>query len=86
MANTEVNLQRVLDLFHDWFKKFVMTINREKTQIVQFRRAKIPCMEFQFSIGKDNLTVTSKYKYNVHVSWMYSQRNIRFYYYCRCSV
>ena len=40
-----------------------MKINREKTQIVHFRRAKITCTEFQFSIGKDNLTVSSKYKY-----------------------
>ena len=63
IAKTEVNLQRMLDLLHDWCKKFVMKINQEKTQIVHFRRAKIPCTEFQFSIGKDSLTVSSKYKY-----------------------
>ena len=63
LASTEVNLQRMLDLLNDWCKKFVMTINREKTHIVHFRRAKILCTEFQFSIGKDNLTVSSKYKY-----------------------
>ena len=63
IATTEVKLQRMLDLLHDWYKKFLMTINQEKTQIVHFRRAKITCKEFQFSIGKDNLTVSSKYKY-----------------------
>ena len=63
VAPSEESLQKMLDFIEKWCKKWRMAINKDKTQIVHFRRANIPRTNTSFHFGDYSLDVVSFYKY-----------------------
>ena len=43
--------------------KWRMVINRDKTQIVHYRKAKVPFTQFKFNFDGEPLDIVSEYKY-----------------------
>ena len=54
---------KLLDHVHEWYKKWQLNLNIDKTQIVHFRKSQKQRTKFEFKIGLDKVTVGSKYKY-----------------------
>ena len=63
MAPDENALQKMLQFIDGWCKKWRMAINSDKTQVVHFRTKSKMKSEFQFSLGSNNLSTVSFYKY-----------------------
>ena len=63
MADSEHDLQKLLDLLHDWCSKWRLSLNRDKTQIVHFRPSGRNMSKFVFLYGRDTLRTVSTYKY-----------------------
>ena len=63
VAETELNLQAMLDKLHDWCKKWRVLINTDKSKCVHFRRTKQRRSNFEFKIGSNRLETVDRYKY-----------------------
>lgn len=63
MAENEFNLQKMLDIMGSWCRKWRISINNEKTQIVHFRKKGKPKSPYLFSFDYVHLKYTSSYKY-----------------------
>ena len=65
LAETETDLQLMLNLLSDWCCTNLMSINPSKTNIVHFRPRTIPKTNVIFKCGEFNITVNDKYIYLV---------------------
>ena len=63
VAENEINLQKMFDFVNEWCKKWKLSINSSKTQIVHFRRARRKVTETEFFIGNNRIDVVNSYKY-----------------------
>lgn len=63
IAETENDLQDMLNLVSDWCLQWKLNINVNKTQVVHYRNVSVPRTDFEFSCGTANLEVVSQYKY-----------------------
>ena len=63
MAETETDLQLMLNLLSDWCCTNLMSINPLKTNIVHFRPKSILKTNFNFKCGEFNIEVNDKYIY-----------------------
>ena len=52
-----------MNVVHNWCLKSRLTVNREKTKIVHFRKPRQKRSEFLFTYGSDTLEIVQKYKY-----------------------
>ncbi len=63
MAESEMELQKSLDIVNDWCQKWRMQVNQDKTNVIHFRRRNDPRTQHIFTCGVFNLEVVEKYKY-----------------------
>ena len=63
MADSENDLQKLLDILYNWCSKWRLSLNRDKTQIVHFRPSRRSMSNFVFLYGRDTLRTVPNYKY-----------------------
>ena len=63
VANTEEELQSLLNCLNSWSKQNCLIINKDKSKIIYFKRPLTSCTLFSFSCVDWNLDITSLYKY-----------------------
>ena len=63
VAETEDNLQRLLDILSNWCNKNNMQANLDKTKVVNFRNKSISKTERRFLFNNQSIEIASSYKY-----------------------
>ena len=63
LADNEIDLQLMLDNLSNWCLANHMLINPSKSQIVHFRQRSVPCSDFLFTCGTDQLNIVEQYVY-----------------------
>ena len=63
VAPSAVALQNMLNFVHEWYNKWQIEINAEKSQIVHFRKPRQKRSEAQFRVGNHILSYAAVYKY-----------------------
>ncbi len=64
LAESEQDLQDMLNVPHEWTQEFDMSVNIEKTKVVHFRRGpSIPCTEAVFTLGDVVVQMVDRYHY-----------------------
>ena len=63
VANSEDNLQQMLNCVHSWCKRWRVLINANKSKCMHFRRGRSNRSEYTFKIGENVLETTDRYKY-----------------------
>ena len=63
LAESESDLQIMLDVLSNWCKKWRLDINDTKTQVIHFRNPSKQRSVFQFYCGDQELKTVSQYKY-----------------------
>ena len=63
IADTEEDLQKLLDALSKWCKDNEMSINIDKTKVVHFRNPAESRTAFSFSCGNQTIDVTNSYRY-----------------------
>ena len=61
IAESEDNLQCMLNVLDKWCKKWRMIINMDKTQIIHFRPKCIKCSQTKFKLGTTELQIVDRY-------------------------
>ena len=64
MSTTEEELQRNISRIHDYCKMWFLTINIDKTKVMNFSKSGcVPKDKFRFVIGADDIEYVKQYKY-----------------------
>ena len=63
VAETEDNLQRLLDILSNWCNKNKMQANLDKTKVVNFRNKSTSKTERRFLFNTQSIEIASSYKY-----------------------
>ena len=63
IANSERNLQTMLNTLHGWCKKWRVLINTSKSKCMHFRRPRTRQTDFRFQVGDNVLETVSEYRY-----------------------
>lgn len=63
LAETQHDLQCLLNALNDWCKRNDMTVNIDKSNVVHFRRPSVPKTDFVFKCGDNTLKIVDKYTY-----------------------
>ena len=63
VANSEDNLQQMLNCVHSWCKRWRVLIYADKSKCMHFRRGRSNRSEYTFKIGENVLETTDRYKY-----------------------
>ena len=67
MAETQQELQTLLDIVHTWCNANSMQVNlvnlKKKTHIIRFRNASAPRTDFNFQLGASSIKIAASYKY-----------------------
>ena len=59
LVETEQDLQKLIDIMHNWCVKWRVTVNAEKTKIAHFRNKQKKETNVLFKIGPDILEKTN---------------------------
>ena len=51
-------MQILLDIYHDWCRRWKVLINTDKSKVMHFRTGRHERKEFQFKIGSNILELT----------------------------
>lgn len=62
MAENENDLQKMLNCADEWCKRWRLSINSKKKEVLEFRKPGRKRSEFQFCFGTNKLAFTDKYK------------------------
>ena len=63
VAENEKDLQNMLVCAENWCRKWRLTVNHSKTQIMHFRQTRIKRSDVQFYFGEQKLEYVGNYKY-----------------------
>ena len=63
VAQSETNLQKMLDCLNNWCTKWRLKINVEKTKVVHFRRTGEPRTDVNFLCGNETIGIVEQYRY-----------------------
>ena len=63
LAENELDMQKMLSHTSEWCKKWRMSINEKKTNIVHFRNPRNPMSGFEFHLGQKKINYVNSYKY-----------------------
>ena len=63
IAESEKDLQTMLNYVHEWCNKWKLLVNGAKSQVVHFRKHRRPRTSFKFLIGESELDIVSFYRY-----------------------
>ncbi len=86
LAESEQDLQDMLNVLHEWTQEFDMSVNIDKTKVVHFRRGpSIWCTESVFTLGDDVVQVVDRYHYLGLVLTQFMDLNITLRYVAQAS-
>ena len=63
IAESEPDLQSMLDIMGTWCKSNLLSINASKSNVVYFRNPSVPQSNVTFSVNDDAISYKSQYKY-----------------------
>ena len=63
MSDTPIQLQHSLDILHTWTRQWRLAVNINKTKVMHCRKASMALTDPTFSIGDQNIDITSTYRY-----------------------
>jgi hypothetical protein len=63
IADSEENLQKMLDFTYEWCLKWRAKVNCNKTKVVDFKPKGEPTTSFRFKIGNNDIDIVQHYKY-----------------------
>ena len=63
LAESESDLQKMLDMVNLWCHRWRMAVNQNKTQVVHFRKKGVNQSSTVFNLGSANLVYVGEYKY-----------------------
>jgi len=63
LSDTENGLQAMLNVVHNWGKKFMIKFNEKKSNIVHYRKPHVARTSKQFLLGDCVLSIVKQYKY-----------------------
>ncbi len=63
LAETEPELQTMLNKLNEWCSKWKMSINETKTNVVHFKNKHQLKTQYVFKVGNNSLYVVDRYKY-----------------------
>ncbi len=64
LAESEQDLQDMLNVLHEWTQEFDMSVNIDKTKVVHFRKGPcIPCTEAVYTLGDVMVQMVDRYRY-----------------------
>ena len=63
IADTEKDLQNMLNCMYEWARKWRLKVNVDKSNIIHFRNSRTRLTEFRFKYGLQNLETCKSYKY-----------------------
>ena len=63
LAESERNLQKMLDVIFHWGQNWEIKFNCNKSQVMHFRKYSVSCSNFVFKLGDNNLQTINEYKY-----------------------
>ena len=63
IADSESELQSMLNVMYQWCKKWRLRLNSNKTKIVHFRRKRVKQTMFKFTYGSKAIDIVQCYKY-----------------------
>ena len=63
LSETEAGLQSILDTIYSWSMKNLIRFNKNKSNIVHFRKSYKPRTDYNFKLGQATLDAVSQYKY-----------------------
>ena len=63
LAESENDLQALLDILYQWCMKWRLNVNIAKTQVVHFRPSRKRCTSVVFRYGEESLLIAPCYKY-----------------------
>jgi hypothetical protein len=63
LSETEDGLQSMLNTLHSWCVKWRLTVNKNKTQIIHFRKQNSPETNVSFKYGETLLNKVNQYRY-----------------------
>ena len=64
MAESEEDLQHMLNVLHSWCKTWDIKVNTQKSQIIHFRGKSSPQTNVQFKLGDCDLSLVERYRYH----------------------
>jgi len=69
ISDSEVSLQRMIEILERWCAKWRMRINADKTQVMHCRRKNDAKTDFVFTYNHERINVTEQYRYlGVHIN------------------
>ena len=63
LAQTEGNLQIMLNGLNDWCNKWKLRVNLKKSNIIHFRKKKMPKTQYKFQFNNEEMLKVNEYKY-----------------------
>ena len=63
LAESEKDLQKLLDKLFTWCHKWRMQVNNDKTKIIHFRPKFMGKTDFKFKYGETNIELVTSYRY-----------------------
>ena len=63
LAQSEHDLQEMINVIYNWCGKWQMEVNVSKTNVVHFRKLNQPKTNYNFKYGNIDIAVSDKYKY-----------------------
>ena len=63
LAESERDLQKMLDVIFHWGQNWEIKFNCNKSQVMHFRNDSVSCSNFVFKLGDNNLQTINEYKY-----------------------
>ena len=68
VSDSRYNLQKLLNHVYEWCRKWQLSINPVKTEVMHFHRKNKPRSQVQFFVGSKNIKVVPKD--NIWVSYL----------------
>ena len=63
VAESENDLQQLLNEVYNWCYKWKLNINNSKSNVIHFRKSRVKKSTFVFNVGEKHLEIVSQYKY-----------------------
>ncbi|VDI27517.1 palmitoyltransferase ZDHHC13/17 [Mytilus galloprovincialis] len=63
LTENENDMQRCLDVLYSWCQRWRLSVNCLKSNVMHFRKQRVPQSNFNFKIGPNSLQYVSQYKY-----------------------
>ncbi len=63
ISESELDLQRLINIVRSWCNKWRLAVNIDKTKVVHYRKKNTPCTDYMFKWGDNQIGQVNDYKY-----------------------